>query len=110
MGTLIMDTILRISPLTLSLPDLGYSVRLSGVVDWLIFADIFANSEYDPGIIAALDSFDPTEVPARPFLVVDCGANIGFFALRLLQQAAIRHPALQIQMICVEGSRSLLSG
>jgi FkbM family methyltransferase len=105
MNALVMDAILRIAPLTLSLPDLGTSVQLSGVVDWLIFADIFANSEYDPGIVAALDSFDFNEISARPFLVVDCGANVGFFALRMLQQAAIRYPALQIQMICVEGSK-----
>lgn len=105
MGSLLIDTILRLAPLKFSLPDLETSVKISCVADWFIFVDIFANSEYDPGIMAALDTFNSTEVPARPFIVVDCGANIGFFALRMLQQAVIRYPQLQVQMICIEGSK-----
>lgn len=57
---------------------LGSSLRveLDSRADWMLFNDIFVEGEYDPAI-----SLVTAAAPKDP-LVLDLGANVGFFSLR----------------------------
>jgi FkbM family methyltransferase len=86
---------------------LEYTLR-SGVVlnvaskgEWWTYNDIFVNREYDLPIQTALQS----RSPGHPFTVLDLGANVGFFTLRvvdLMQQSSLE--TFASDMTLVEGS------
>src|SRR5271157_5421497 len=58
----------------------GLSVKVASKGEWWIYNDIFGDGEYDVPIHTALKS----RSPVRTFVVLDRGANVGYFALRVL--------------------------
>lgn len=57
----------------------GITVKIGSQGEWWAYNDIFVNHEYDPAILAALASRPQN----RPLVVLDLGANVGYFLLRL---------------------------
>src|SRR3984885_479215 len=66
--------------------DSGLTVKVASKGEWWIYNDIFVNGEYDVPIQAALDTSS-----ARPFVVLDLGANVGYFAFRVIDLIAGHH-------------------
>jgi FkbM family methyltransferase len=60
----------------------GITVRVATYNEWIIYNEIFVDGEYDPAIHAALGRVSGD----RPFRVLDLGANVGFFTLRLFDR------------------------
>jgi FkbM family methyltransferase len=60
----------------------GVQIRVATYSEWIIFNEIFVDGEYDPAIRRALDRL----APDRPLRVLDLGANVGFFTLRLFDR------------------------
>src|SRR5271155_2973075 len=58
----------------------GLTVRVAGKGEWWTYNDIFVDGEYDVPIRMALKS----RSPGRPLVVLDLGANVGYFAFRVL--------------------------
>ncbi|HEX9668518.1 MAG TPA: FkbM family methyltransferase [Thermoanaerobaculia bacterium] len=80
----------------------GLEVAVESPADWTIYNDVFADGEYDEAICAALD-----DAPAdRPLAVLDLGANVGYFALRLADLAQRR--GIDFRITCLEPSRALV--
>lgn len=57
----------------------GVAIRLDSISDWIVFCDLFVDLEYDPAIRRLLEATSKQQAPC----VVDLGANVGFFILRL---------------------------
>ncbi len=82
----------------------GIRAQIASYSDWCIYNDIFVAGEYDRAINAALDRAKP----ARTFRVVDLGANVGFFTLRVLDLIVRRQiPFDRIDCLLVEASPRL---
>jgi len=100
----IKSMVSRLFPLHWRLRNSGISIRIKSSADWIIYNDIFVDAEYDEPIRQTL-----LNRPAdRPLFILDLGANMGFFAKRVLHVAAelgVPHDALTI--VCVEGSPSV---
>jgi FkbM family methyltransferase len=78
----------------------GVMLELSSEADWIIYNDIFVDGEYDQPILGMLDA-----ASRGPLQVVDIGANVGFFSLRVLDLARTRAQAAPELRICaVEGA------
>lgn len=71
--------------------------------EWWLYNDIFVEGEYDEGIVTALLTADTS----RPFIAVDLGANVGFFALRLIDKVLRSDRNLNVIVTAVEGSPSV---
>lgn len=57
----------------------GLHARVESQSDWVVYNEVFVDRAYDEAIDQALAS-----VPAdRPFVVVDLGAHVGYFSLRV---------------------------
>lgn len=78
----------------------GIVVRVLSYSDWMIYNDIFVDGEYDDAINNVLESGAKQSGAAR---VLDLGANVGFFSLRLAD-AFLRKGADNFDVIAVEGS------
>jgi FkbM family methyltransferase len=79
----------------------GVTLKVDSKGEWWTYNDIFVNREYDLPIRTALQSRS-TE---HPFTVLDLGANVGYFALRvvdLMRQNSLE--TLASDMTLVEGS------
>jgi FkbM family methyltransferase len=76
----------------------GLTVNVTSMGEWWVYNDIFVDGEYDSAIQVALNSLPS----ARPFVVLDLGANVGYFAFRVLDLLAGKEQPLDITM--VEGS------
>jgi FkbM family methyltransferase len=76
----------------------GLTVKVSSMGEWWTYNDIFVDGEYDLAILTALN----TVPPERPLVVLDLGANVGYFAFRILDLLAGKKQSLDITM--VEGS------
>jgi len=79
----------------------GLILKVASKSEWWTYNDIFVNREYDLPIYTALQS----RCPDRPFTVLDLGANVGYFTLRvvdLMRQASLE--TLACDMTLVEGS------
>jgi FkbM family methyltransferase len=57
----------------------GIGLRVGNYNEWIIYNEIFVDAEYDAAIAAALSNRDTGDL----LRVVDLGANVGFFTLRL---------------------------
>jgi FkbM family methyltransferase len=80
----------------------GILIRLANYGDWMVYNEIFTSGEYDMAIAQAFGSRDASQ----PLHVVDLGAHVGFFTLRvvdLLRQRQCDENGLTIT--AVEGSR-----
>ena len=58
----------------------GVTLKVASLGEWWTYNDIFVNREYDLPIQTALQS----RSPARAFTVLDLGANVGYFVLRVV--------------------------
>jgi FkbM family methyltransferase len=58
----------------------GLIVKVASKGEWWVYNDIFVDGEYDMPIHRAFEG----RSPVRPFIVLDLGANVGYFALRVL--------------------------
>lgn len=58
----------------------GLTVKVASKGEWWTYNDIFVDGEYDDPIQSALKG----RTPGRPFVVLDLGANVGYFAFRVL--------------------------
>jgi FkbM family methyltransferase len=79
----------------------GITIKVASKGEWWTYNDIFVNGEYDLPIQIALQS----RSPEHPFTVLDLGANLGYFTLRvvdLMRQSALE--TLACDMTLVEGS------
>jgi FkbM family methyltransferase len=80
--------------------DSGLTVKVASKGEWWIYNDIFVNGEYDVPIQAALDASS-----GNRFVVLDLGANVGYFAFRVLDLIRRQHLDHIIpDMTMVEGS------
>ncbi len=82
----------------------GLDIRLETRSEWLVYNDIFVDGEYDRPIAETL-----MDARGRPARILDLGANLGFFAVRVGDMAwrsGHQSPgaAPEFQMTCVEGS------
>lgn len=64
--------------LTWQLPS-GLHARVESLSDWVVYNEIFVDQAYDDAINRVLD----TAPPDRPIVVLDLGANVGYFSLRV---------------------------
>lgn len=58
----------------------GVAICVRSAAEWVLYNDIFVDREYDEAINMAL-----SESKRRP-LIIDIGANVGFFSLRVMYQ------------------------
>ena len=80
--------------------DSGLTVKVASKGEWWIYNDIFVNGEYDVPIQAALSA-----ASEKPFVVLDLGANVGYFAFRVLDLIRRQHlDAIVPDITMVEGS------
>jgi FkbM family methyltransferase len=80
----------------------GVRVEVSSEADWIIFSDIFLDGEDDEPIrrMRAIH-------PAGPWNVVDVGANVGFFSLRVVDQLPTQEgDSKRLQICAIEGAPS----
>lgn len=82
----------------------GLELTIEGPADWTIYNDVFAEREYDEAIAAALDA-PPGDSGGRPLTVLDLGANVGYFTLRLADLALRR--GADVSVVAVEASPRL---
>jgi FkbM family methyltransferase len=81
----------------------GITVRVASQGEWWTYNDIFVNHEYDAAIETALSS----RALDQPFVVLDLGANIGYFLLRVLDLISQnQEPPFRCDVTLVEGSPS----
>ena len=93
----------RLMHLQYRLPS-GLHIHIASYSDWCIYNDIFVAGEYDRAIDAALGK----ATPEQTFRVVDLGANVGFFTMRVLDLIARRQiPFASIDCLLVEASPRL---
>src|SRR6266436_5818474 len=82
----------------------GMKTKVESYSDWCIYNDIFVAGEYDKAIAAALDKAKS----GQTFRVVDLGANVGFFTMRVLDMIARRQIQFEhIHCVLVEASPRL---
>lgn len=77
----------------------GLTVKVQSMGEWWVYNDIFVDGEYDLAIETALRRA-PQPGTSRPFTVLDLGANLGFFAFRVLDLM----PGNNLDITMVEGS------
>jgi FkbM family methyltransferase len=82
----------------------GHVLQIRSYSDWCIYNDIFADGEYDPGIRSALSRSND----GSPLMVLDLGANAGFFTLRVLAFISRHQSKSAVTMVLVEPSHSLV--
>ncbi len=78
----------------------GVTVQVASKGEWWIYNDVFVNGEYDLPILQALEQ-RPT---LRPLMVLDLGANLGFFTLRVVDLIRQKHPECRVDVTMVEAS------
>ena len=57
-------------------------LQVANYNEWIVYNEIFVDGEYDPGIQLALDR----QSADQPLQVLDLGANVGLFTLRLFDR------------------------
>ncbi len=58
----------------------GIKVRICSEGEWIVFSDLFVDGEYDPAFAAL---FARRKEGDNPPVVLDLGANVGYFVFRL---------------------------
>jgi FkbM family methyltransferase len=76
----------------------GVTVRVKNLSDWWVFNEVFVDLDYDPAIDFLVDR---TEVGVEP-LILDLGANVGFFAARVIDRLFASE--IEASLVMVEGS------
>ena len=79
----------------------GVKVEVANPADWILYGEIFVEGEYD----FAIDRAVARSRSHPPLNVLDLGANVGFFALRLVDRIFRQHgESVPFRAILVEGS------
>jgi FkbM family methyltransferase len=76
----------------------GVRVAITNASDWAVYNEVFVDGEYDRAIHSVIASSVP-----RP-LIVDLGANVGYFALRFADLWCRARPDEPFELISVEGA------
>lgn len=80
--------------------DSGLTLKVASKGEWWIYNDIFVNGEYDVPIQAALQASS-----AKPLVVLDLGANVGYFAFRLVDRIRRQNlDNIRADITMIEGS------
>jgi len=80
--------------------DSGLTVKVSSKGEWWTYNDIFVNGEYDVPIQRALGTSS-----GQPFVVLDLGANVGYFTFRVFDLIRRLHlDAILPDITMIEGS------
>ena len=87
------------TPMAYTLPS-GVIAEVGDRCDWAIYNDVFVVGEYDRAIAAALE----TRAKEEPLRVVDLGANVGYFLLRLLDKMRTTGSGLKAEGLALEGA------
>jgi len=83
----------------------GIKVQVLSRADWTLYNDIFVEGEYDPALAALVHNL----LGESKAVVVDLGANVGFFSLRLFHVFALRSISPgRLQIFAVEPSSANL--
>jgi len=83
----------------------GVSVRLRTYDDWIVYNSVFVDGEYDDAIRMAMELAEST----RPLRVLDLGAHVGLFSLRVVDLLRRRRPGEDgFQLTLVEGDPALM--
>ena len=85
-------------PLRFARPS-GIHLRIANDTDWTMYTEVFRKGEYDSAIDRALTLADRDRC-----LVVDLGANVGFFTLRVIDRARSESRPCDVSVLAVEGS------
>jgi FkbM family methyltransferase len=80
--------------------DSGIQLIIQGHSDWDVFSEIFVNREYDTAILDAL-SLSPAD---SPIWILDLGANVGYFSLRVLHLARLVRVDGRLRIRAFEGN------
>ena len=80
----------------------GLVVNVKNYAEWVIYNDIFVDSEYDLPIQTLLNS----SLENQKLNIIDLGANVGFFTLRLAD-LLIKNDKSDFHVTLVEGSPSI---
>ena len=78
----------------------GIHLQVASRGEWWAYNEIFVEGEYDRAIFDALSA----RKPEGPFHVLDLGANVGFFTLRVLDLVRRNAPTVPLRMALVEGN------
>ena len=78
----------------------GISIRIASYTEWVIYNEIFVSGEYDDALAAALDARSDPSVPLQ---VLDLGAHVGFFTLRVADWIRRHDPAATLRVTAIEG-------
>jgi FkbM family methyltransferase len=83
----------------------GIQLRVANYNEWIIYNETFVDGEYDEAIRQAID-----RAPAgRTLCVLDLGANVGFFTLRLFDRVRARgRNERACEVVLVEADPSLV--
>lgn len=78
----------------------GLHVQIRNRADWEVYNEVLVNGEYDAPIDYALDRHEAN----RPFVVVDLGGNVGYFAFRCADECIMRGIGERLSLVIVEGA------
>jgi FkbM family methyltransferase len=85
----------------------GITIEVASPADWEAYNEIFVSAEYDKAILSALNRAVGHDVGIT---VLDIGANLGYFSLRVLDLVRTRIPAPPTpDLTMVEGSPRVLA-
>lgn len=82
----------------------GATIRIRSDSDWFVYNEIFVDGEYDEAIEMALAS----KGDGQPLVVLDLGANVGFFTARV-QDVLRRRGGGALEAVLVEGSPTVFA-
>jgi len=74
----------------------GIDIRIANYGEWIVYNEVFVAGEYDRALALAFDRAAPS---GRTPHVVDLGANVGFFTLRVLHEARQRGTSARVTAI-----------
>jgi len=84
--------------LTWQLPS-GLHARVESLSDWVVYNEIFVDQAYDDAINTVLD----TATRNRPLVVLDLGANVGYFSLRVADRVRRLGESARATVTLLEG-------
>jgi FkbM family methyltransferase len=76
----------------------GITVRVKSLSDWWVFNEVFVDRDYDPAIDLLLERIEAGTAP----LILDLGANVGFFCARVIDR--LSGSGVAGHLVIVEGS------
>tara|TARA_B100001248_G_scaffold262563_1_gene259443 strand:+ start:5952 stop:6731 length:780 start_codon:yes stop_codon:yes gene_type:complete len=82
----------------------GLTAKIHSYADWCTYNEIFVNGEYDEALESTLKDLEGRQ----ELVILDIGANMGFFSLKLLDSFLWAQPKnTQLRLFLIEGSKQL---